>query len=82
MIGRLTGVVVEEEADGTIVLDVGGVGYEVILPLGALGRARGNGADGKVSLHIHTHVREDAFVLFGFPSQADRTVFRVLVGIS
>jgi Holliday junction DNA helicase RuvA len=78
----LTGLVVEEEADGTIVLDVGGVGYEVMVPLGALGRARANSTDGKVTLHVHSHVREDAFVLFGFPTSADRTVFRILLGIS
>ena len=46
MIGRLTGTVAEEEADGTFVLEVGGVGYEVLAPLGALGRAKGHATPG------------------------------------
>jgi Holliday junction DNA helicase RuvA len=85
MIGRLTGQVVEQEADGTVVLDVGGVGYEVRLPLGALGRAEpatGSEELAKVVLHVHTHVREDALILFGFATQADRWVFRRLLSIS
>lgn len=81
MIGRLTGKVVEESADGTIVLDVGGVGYEVMAPLGALGRATLD-PSGPVTLFIHTHVREDAFLLYGFASREDRAAFRALIGIS
>lgn len=80
MIGRLTGRV-SEEADGGIVVDVSGVGYEVIVPLGTLGRARPD-AEGRVTLFVHTHVREDAFVLFGFASDADRVAFRTLIGVS
>lgn len=80
MIGRLTGRLLEQEADGTVVLDVAGVGYEVTVPLGALGRA--GGADGIVTLHVHTHVREDALELFGFATPLDRTVFRTLLGVS
>ena len=84
MIGRLTGQIVDQEADGTIVLDVHGVGYEVRLPLGALGRAGLAAPDEPrpVTLHVHTHVREDALVLFGFATQADRWVFRRLLSIS
>lgn len=80
MIGRLTGRVVEDEAS-EVVIDVAGVGYEVSVPLGTLGRAvRGPGD--VVTLHVHTHVREDAFSLFGFASGAEREVFRTLIGIS
>ncbi len=79
MIGRLTGTVVEESADGSVVLDVGGVGYEVHLPLGALGRL---GAGPTIVLHVHTHVREDAITLYGFGSLDDRAAFRVLLGVS
>lgn len=79
MIGRLTGVVVQEEADGTVLLEVGGVGYEVSVPAGAVVRA--TGAGGQVTLWVHTHVREDAFVLFGFATFGDRAVFRTLLGI-
>ncbi|MGH7271317.1 MAG: OB-fold domain-containing protein, partial [Polyangiaceae bacterium] len=57
MIGRLTGRVVAQEADGSIVLDVGGVGYELSAPMGTLGRARADDS-GRVTLWVHTHVRE------------------------
>jgi holliday junction DNA helicase RuvA len=80
MIGRLCGKVVGEEPDGSVVLDVSGVGYDVMTPLGTLGRARGSG-DGLLVLHIHTHVREAAFDLFGFASELDRRVFRLLLGV-
>ena len=83
MIGRLTGRVVDEDADGTTVLDVGGVGYELLVPSGALAKTRLlAGTDGVVTLWVHTHVREEAFTLFGFATKADRSVFRVLLGVS
>ncbi len=81
MIGRLCGRVVEESADGTLVLDVVGVGYEVVAPLGTLGRATLD-PSGPVTLFIHTHVREDALLLYGFASREDRATFRALIGIS
>jgi Holliday junction DNA helicase RuvA len=81
MIGRLTGKVIAQEADGAIVLDVGGVGYELAAPLGTLGRARADEA-GRVTLWVHTHVREDALSLFGFADDNDRTAFRALIGVS
>jgi Holliday junction DNA helicase RuvA len=80
MIGRLTGKVTQED-DGTIVVDVNGVGYEVIVPLGTIGRAATD-ADGRVTLFVHTHVREDVFSLFGFASDGDRVAFRTLIGVS
>ncbi len=84
MIGRLTGRIVEEDADGTVVLDVNGVGYEVLVPAGSLGRLRATSTtpDGPITLFVHTHVREDVFALFGFPTQADRAAFRTLIGVS
>ncbi len=80
MIGRLFGTVVGQGDDGTVTIDVNGVGYDVTVPLGALGRARKDGD--RVILHIHTVVREDAFMLFGFPSLEDREVFRMLISVS
>lgn len=93
MIGRLSGRVVEEAADGTVVLDVHGVGYEVATPIGSLGRllagagagaaARpGAGAGAEVTLFVHTHVREDALSLYGFATREDRAAFRALIGVS
>jgi len=80
VIGRLFGTIVGQGDDGTVTIDVNGVGYEVTVPLGALGRAKKDGD--RVILHIHTVVREDAFMLYGFPSLEDREVFRLLIGIS
>jgi Holliday junction DNA helicase RuvA len=81
VIGRLIGIVVEDEGDGTLVLDVAGVGYELTTPLGTLGRARKD-AGNLVTLHVHTHVREDALELFGFASRTERTAFRTLISIA
>ena len=81
MIGRLTGAIEHREGDGSVIVDVNGVGYEVFLPLGAAGRA-GSEPGQVVSLHIHTHVREDAMTLFGFATSDDRTAFRALLKVS
>lgn len=66
--------------DGSCIVDVGGVGYEVFVPLGALGGLPAPPEE--VTLHVHTHVREDALSLFGFARGEDRTAFRTLLGIS
>jgi Holliday junction DNA helicase RuvA len=81
LIGRLTGRIVEEGADGGLVIDVGGVGYEVAAPLGTVGRLSAD-PDGEVTVWVHTHLREDALLLFGFASRGERAVFRQLIGIS
>ncbi len=81
MIGRLTGRVTGEDEDGAIVVDVGGVGYEVFVPLGTVGRAS-PGAGGETTLYVHTHVREEALTLFGFATLDDRTAFRTLISVS
>lgn len=80
MIGRLTGRVTQED-DGSLVVDVNGVGYEVIAPLGTVGRATAD-AEGRVTFFVHTHVREDQLTLFGFASEGDRLAFRTLIGVS
>lgn len=78
MIGWLRGVVRHRD-DGVIILDVGGVGYEVHVPLGT-------GADvavgGDLELWIHTQVREDLLALFGFEERTQRAVFDVLISVS
>jgi Holliday junction DNA helicase RuvA len=81
LIGRLAGRIVEDNADGTLVLDVNGVGYDVTAPLGTMGRVAPD-PSGVVTLFVHTHVREDAFLLYGFASRDDRAAFRALIGIS
>jgi Holliday junction DNA helicase RuvA len=79
MIGWLRGRVLAEEPSGALLIDVGGIGYEVYAPLGALGRARAS--DGFIELFVHTHVREDALDLFGFATDTERRTFRLLLGI-
>ncbi len=81
MIGRLTGRIVEEGADGSLVVDVTGVGYEVLAPLGLVGRVTPDGA-GVVTIFVHTHAREDALLLYGFASRDERATFRQLIGLS
>jgi Holliday junction DNA helicase RuvA len=81
MIGRLTGRVVAQDADGAVVLDVAGVGYELAAPLGTLGRVRADD-DGRVTLWVHTHVREDTLALYAFSDERERVAFRALLGVS
>ena len=80
MIGRLRGNVTDQHEDGSVLLDVGGVGYEVFVPLGALGRA--SVESGEVTLRIHTHMRAESLTLYGFPSDEDRQAFRALLGVA
>jgi Holliday junction DNA helicase RuvA len=79
VIGRLSGVVVEQNPDGCCVLDVSGVGYEVFVPLRSLARMP---LSGPTTLRVHTHVREEALTLYGFLEDEDRNAFRVLLGVS
>lgn len=67
--------------DGTVTVDVGGVGYEVHVPGGTLGRTGSAPDDPRVTLFVHTHVREDALDLFGFSSELERLVFKLLITI-
>lgn len=64
-----------------MVVDVVGVGYEVLTPLGTLGRCTPD-ADGRVTLQVVTHVREDAITLFGFASDRERAAFRLLTAVA
>jgi holliday junction DNA helicase RuvA len=79
MLGWLRGRVLSEEPSG-VILDVGGVGYELTIPVGTLGRA-GTDSEGLIELWVHTHVREDALELFGFGTELERRVFRMLVSV-
>jgi Holliday junction DNA helicase RuvA len=80
MIGRLCGHIVTEAPDGALVIDVNGVGYELLVPMGTLGRTMRD-AEGRVTLHVHTALRQDALELFGFASEHERRVYRLLVGV-
>lgn len=78
MIGWLRGRLLLADVDGEVLLDVGGVGYRVTLPSSVLAAVGDAGAE--VELHVHTHVREDALVLYGFRTLAERRCFEVLLG--
>lgn len=80
MIGRLVGNVVATN-DGTVTVDVGGVGYEVHVPGGTLGRTSSGAGESRVTLYVHTHVREDSLDLFGFASELERLVFKLLIAV-
>ncbi len=79
MIARLSGTVLEKQAT-RLVVDVRGVGYEVLVPLSTFYHLPEPG--GTVSLRVHTHVREDAIVLFGFGTALEQQVFERLIAIS
>ncbi len=79
MIASLRGVVQLKLAD-RIVLDVNGVGYEVFLSTDGIARLADEGQE--AFLHIHTHVREDAFTLFGFLEAEEKELFLVLKTVS
>jgi Holliday junction DNA helicase RuvA len=78
MIGHLEGRILELQP-GLAVIEAGGVGYEVHLPISAHPLLVGRES---ARLHVHTHVREDQLTLFGFPSRRERDVFRLLLGVS
>ena len=80
MIGRLRGCIVADEGDGSMVVEVVGVGYELATPLGTRGRLATN-EDGEVTLCVHTHFREGAIELYGFSDAEERTAFRTLINI-
>lgn len=79
MIGRLCGKILQCAADA-VILDVGGVGYEVHLPRQAAA-ALPQGTE-PVALLIHTHVREDRIQLIGFLELLDKKVFEMLLSVS
>jgi holliday junction DNA helicase RuvA len=79
MIGKITGVLIHK-APPSIVVDVNGVGYEIDVPMSTLYALPANGE--KVSLVTQLIVREDAHLLYGFATEAERGSFRQLLKIS
>lgn len=78
MIAYLTGKLFEKQANSVIV-DVGGVGYEVIIPLSTFYELGEVGSD--VQLRIYTHVREDTLQLFGFKTERERELYLKLISV-
>lgn len=79
MIGRLTGTLAQKQPPA-LMIDVGGVGYEIEAPLSTFYDLPEVGA--QVSLFTHLVVREDAHLLYGFAREAERRLFRVLLKVS
>ena len=82
MIGRIRGQLLEISGN-TVLLDVGGVGYEVEVTVGALSQLpQMHKQDHPVGLYTHFVVREDAQLLYGFASRDERDLFRALIRIT
>lgn len=80
MIGHLRGIVLVRDAlTGTIVLDVGGVGYQLIVSWQTFADVPGHAQE--CSLWVHTHVREDALTLYGFTVPEERRMFQLLTSV-
>jgi Holliday junction DNA helicase RuvA len=69
-----------EKAPGRLIVDVGGVGYDVQVPLSTFYVLGEPGA--QVSLRVHTHVREDVIALYGFATTLEQDLFERLIAIS
>lgn len=77
MIGSLRGTVLERASDGTVLVEVGGVGYLVTVTPRTLAELEPTST---VFLYVHHHIREGAQTLYGFLEREERTVFGVLIG--
>jgi Holliday junction DNA helicase RuvA len=79
MIAYLTGRLLNRSTK-SVVIDAGGIGYEVFVPLSTFyGLPK---EEERVSLHIHTHVREDAIQLYGFITRLEKDLFLMLISVS
>jgi holliday junction DNA helicase RuvA len=80
VIGLLRGAVVVRSGEGEVIVDVGGVGYRVAVTPATAAALVGGGTAAQATLFVHTHVREDAIVLYGFVHDDERRCFEVLLG--
>jgi Holliday junction DNA helicase RuvA len=78
VIGLVRGALVDRSARGEVLVDVGGLGYRVLVSPGTLVELGPVG--GTVVLHTHLHVREDALTLYGFATADERACFEALLG--
>lgn len=79
MIGWLSGTIRDIDPAGIVLLETGGVGYEITMSLQTLVKLK---QGERAELSIHTHVREDQITLFGFANSNERTMFRKLTTVS
>ena len=78
MIGSLRGTLIDRPGPGEVLVDVQGVGYRASVPTSVLASVGPVGTE--TFLHVHTHVREDAIVLYGFLHADERRCFEALIG--
>ncbi|CAC9499125.1 Holliday junction ATP-dependent DNA helicase RuvA (EC 3.6.4.12) [uncultured Gammaproteobacteria bacterium] len=78
MIGQLTGKILEKNPP-EVLLEVGGIGYEVLCPMPTFYAMENRG---ELTLHTHFHVKEDAQTLYGFISKDEKTIFRELIRVN
>lgn len=79
MIAQLRGKLIQKSPT-EIIVDVNGIGYHVNIPLSTFERI--DKLDGEITILTYMHVREDAMVLFGFATEAERELFKMLISIS
>ena len=77
MIGSVRGKVIERSVAGELLVEVGGVGYRVNVPVRVVPTLEPGAS---AFLFTHLHVREDAMVLYGFPTRDERDTFETLIG--
>lgn len=77
MIGSVRGTVLERATTGEVLVEVGGVGYRVLVTLRAVPELD---PGAPAFLFTHLHVRDDAMVLYGFPTRDERDTFETLIG--
>ncbi|MCW8397726.1 Holliday junction branch migration protein RuvA [Legionella sp. PATHC038] len=80
MIGWLDGQIIDKHQPGKLVLNVHGVGYDVETSLNTFFQLES--INGSIGLHIHTVVREDALLLYGFLERQERELFRALIKVN
>jgi len=80
MIGWLKGHIIDKQQPGKLLIDVNGVGYEVETSLNTFFAIETKA--NPLGLYIHTVVREDAFLLFGFEDKLEQALFRALIKIN
>ena len=79
MIARLRGIILEKKPNAAVV-DVGGVGYALTIPISTFSSLPNVGDE--AALHVHTHVREDALALFGFLTSVEKDIFEKLISVN
>src|SRR5574337_2031764 len=79
MIAQISGRLLHKSTE-SVVVDAGGVGYEVFIPLSTFYKLPD--VNGQLSLKVHTHLREDAIQLYGFLTIEEKEAFQMLIGVS